>query len=223
MVINGETYKPMERRFYIAGDYIVRQHIGTLIAHADVVYAETNPHHQNQSLPVSAVENAEEATPVQERPAPKKSPKKAPKPSPYFLETPTFIYRYRNTRQEDVKRLTILYQYLIKEYGDGQSYLAHDTPPEDFYSLFTGEQSKTVLVWTGTKQDLYYFIKRMVERDIICLPTGWYVWQIVVNHFSDRRGNPFRNLRHQHLPKVSAPALERLIDILDPAADSPAE
>ena len=80
-----------------------------------------------------------------------------------------------------------------------------------------------MLVWTGTKQDLYYFIKRMVERDIICLPTGWYVWQIVENHFSDRRGNPFRNLRHQHLPKVSAPALERLIDILDPAAYSPAE
>ena len=122
-----------------------------------------------------------------------------------------------------MKRLTILYQYLIKEYGDGQSYLAHDTLPEDFYSLFTGEQSKTVLVWTGTKQDLYYFIKRMVERDIICLRTGWYIWQIVENHFSDRRGNPFRNLRNQHLPKVSAPALERLIDILDPAADSPAE
>ncbi|MGN0234924.1 MAG: hypothetical protein ACI4BD_01215 [Paludibacteraceae bacterium] len=211
----------MERNIYVAGNYIAEQHIGTQIFHADTVY--TSDPQPRPSLRLSAAEEAEEVTPVQERPAPKKSAKKSPKPSPYFLETPTFVYRYGKTRQEDSKRLTILYQYLIKEYGDGQSYLAQDTPPEDFYSLFTGEQSKTVLVWTGTKQDLYYFVKRMVERDIISVPAGWYVWQIVANHFSDRRGNPFRSLRHQHLPKVSAPALERLIDILDPAAYSPAE
>lgn len=141
-----------------------------------------------------------------------------PKKSSFFLATPTFIYRYLNAKPEDAKRLPLLFQHLTKEYREGKSYLAPETAPDAFYSLFTGERSDTVITWTGTKQDLYFFVKCMVKRDIIRLPKSWSIWKITENHFSDRHGNPYLNLRHQHPPKIAVDAIEHLIDILDPAA-----
>ncbi|MGM9837234.1 MAG: hypothetical protein ACI30A_01945 [Paludibacteraceae bacterium] len=155
------------------------------------------------------------------QPAKRRIPK--PKKSTFFCETPTFTYRYANARPEDARRLPLLFQYLLREYAEGQSYLAPDTKPEDFYSLFYGEWADAVVAWTGSKQDLYYFIKRLLERNLICLPQNWYIWQITENHFCDRMGHPFRNLRNQHLPKKSVAAIERLIDLLDPAATTAAD
>ncbi len=140
------------------------------------------------------------------------------KKSSFFLATPTFIYRYLNAKPEDAKRLPLLFQHLTKEYREGKSYLDPETAPDAFYSLFTGERSDTVVTWTGTQQDLYFFVKRMVKREIIRLPESWSIWKITENHFSDRNGNPYLNLRHQHPPKIAVEAIESLIDILDPAA-----
>lgn len=146
----------------------------------------------------------------------------SPKRSRHFLETVTFQYRYLNTPDGN-RRLSLLYQYLTKEYRETKSYIASDTTPDEFYSLFNGETNNNVITWTGSKQDLYYFIKRMVERSIIDIPDSSTIWTITQNHFSDRRGNIFLDLRNQHNPKISAEAIERLIDILDPAATTSAD
>ena len=143
-----------------------------------------------------------------------------PKKSRHFLPTPTFIYRYLNADATASRRLPLLYQYLSKEYHEVKSYIDTDTNPNDFYSIFKGETNNNVIVWTGSKQDLYYFIKRMVERRILDIPKGQSIWNITQNHFSDRRGNIYLDLRSQHKPKNSALAIEQLIDILDPAVIS---
>jgi len=114
----------------------------------------------------------------------------------------------------------LLYQYLCKKYHEVKSYIEEETKPDDFISIFNGEENNNVIVWTGSKQDLYYFIKRMVERNIIDIPHGQTIWNITQNHFSDRRGNMYLNLRNQHNPKNSVPAIEQLIDILDPAVST---
>lgn len=205
-----------KRNIYVAGNYIAEQHIETQILHADNVYNHA-PQQFRTHLPLIDVEDV--------MPSAKSTtarPSKRPN-AHHFLETRTFIYRYNNARPEDSRRLPLLFQFLTKEHHNTKSYLEPETKPDDFYALFNGELSDTVVTWTGSKQDLYYFIKRLKERNLIEIPQSLTIWTITQNHFSDRRGNYFEDMRNQHNPKTSLPVIERLIDILDPAATDTAE
>ena len=205
-----------QRNIYVAGNYIAEQHIETQILHADNVYNHA-PQQFRTHLPLIDVEDvmpSAKSTTVR--------PSKRPN-AHHFLETRTFIYRYNNARPEDSRRLPLLFQFLTKEHHHTKSYLEPETKPDDFYALFNGELSDTVVTWTGSKQDLYYFIKRLKERNLIEIPQSLTIWTITQNHFSDRRGNYFEDMRNQHNPKTSLPVIERLIDILDPAATDTAE
>lgn len=205
-----------QRNIYVAGNYIAEQHIETQILHADNVYNHA-PQQFRTHLPLTDVEDV--------MPSAKSTtarPSKRPN-AHHFLETRTFIYRYNNARPEDSRRLPLLFQFLTKEHHHTKSYLEPETKPDDFYALFNGELSDTVVTWTGSKQDLYYFIKRLKERNLIEIPQSLTIWTITQNHFSDRRGNYFEDMRNQHNPKTSLPVIERLIDILDPAATDTAE
>ena len=205
-----------QRNIYVAGNYIAEQHIETQILHADNVYNHA-PQQFRTHLPLTDVEDV--------MPSAKSTtarPSKRPN-AHHFLETRTFIYRYNNARPEDSRRLPLLFQFLTKEHHHTKSYLEPETKPDDFYALFNGELSDTVVTWTGSKQDLYYFIKRLKERNLIEIPQSLTIWTITQNHFSDRRGNYFEDMRNQHNPKTSQPVIERLIDILDPAATDTAE
>ena len=205
-----------QRNIYVAGNYIAEQHIETQILHADNVYNHA-PQQLRTHLPLIDVEDV--------MPSAKSTtarPSKRPN-AHHFLETRTFIYRYNNARPEDSRRLPLLFQFLTKEHHHTKSYLEPETKPDDFYALFNGELSDTVVTWCGSKQDLYYFIKRLKERNLIEIPQSLTIWTITQNHFSDRRGNYFEDMRNQHNPKTSLPVIERLIDILDPAATDTAE
>ena len=205
-----------QRNIYVAGNYIAEQHIETQILHADNVYNHA-PQQFRTHLPLIDVEDV--------MPSAKSTtarPSKRPN-AHHFLETRTFIYRYNNARPEDSRRLPLLFQFLTKEHHHTKSYLEPETKPDDFYALFNGELSNVVVTWCGSKQDLYYFIKRLKERNLIEIPQSLTIWSITQNHFSDRRGNDFEDMRNQHNPKTSLPVIERLIDILDPAATDTAE
>lgn len=205
-----------QRNIYVAGNYIAEQHIETQILHADNVYNHA-PQQFRTHLPLIDVEDV--------MPSAKYTtarPSKRPN-AHHFLETRTFIYRYNNARPEDSRRLPLLFQFLTKEHHHTKSYLEPETKPDEFYALFNGELSDIVITWTGSKQDLYYFIKRLKERNLIEIPQSLTIWTITQNHFSDRRGNYFEDMRNQHNPKTSLPVIERLIDILDPAATDTAE
>lgn len=192
------------KHFNIAGNYIDKQYVETqnILVSAPHIVLTSQPDTKKSQTQSSA---------------PAKSKIVTPKKSKHFLETATFKYRYLNTTDGN-RRLSLLYQFLSKEYRETKSYIASETTPDEFYSLFSGESNNNVVTWTGSKQDLYYFIKRMVERNIIDIPQGSTIWTITQNHFSDRRGNMFLGLRNQHKPQISAEAIECLIDILDPAA-----
>lgn len=205
-----------QRNIYVAGNYIAEQHIETQILHADNVYNHA-PQQFRTHLPLIDVEDV--------MPSAKSTtarPSKRPN-AHHFLETRTFIYRYNNARPEDSRRLPLLFQFLTKEHHHTKSYLEPETKPDDFYALFNGELSNVVVTWCGSKQDLYYFIKRLKERNLIEIPQSLTIWTITQNHFSDRRGNYFEDMRNQHNPKTSLPVIERLIDILDPVATDTAE
>ena len=205
-----------QRNIYVAGNYIAEQHIETQILHADNVFNHA-PQQFRTHLPLIDVEDV--------MPSAKSTtarPSKRPN-AHHFLETRTFIYRYNNARPEDSRRLPLLFQFLTKEHHHTKSYLEPETKPDEFYALFNGELSDIVITWTGSKQDLYYFIKRLKERNLIEIPQSLTIWTITQNRFSDRRGNYFEDMRNQHNPKTSRPVIERLIDILDPAATDTAQ
>lgn len=205
-----------QRNIYVAGNYIAEQHIETQILHADNVYNHA-PQQFRTHLPLIDVEDVmPSAKSTTARPSKRSN-------AHHFLETRTFIYRYNNARPEDSRRLPLLFQFLTKEHHHTKSYLEPETKPDEFYALFNGELSDIVITWTGSKQDLYYFIKRLKERNLIEIPQSLTIWTITQNHFSDRRGNYFEDMRNQHNPKTSLPVIERLIDILDPAATDTAE
>lgn len=205
-----------QRNIYVAGNYIAEQHIETQILHADNVYNHA-PQQFRTHLPLTDVEDV---TPSAKSTTAR--PSKRPN-AHHFLETRTFIYRYNNARPEDSRRLPLLFQFLTKEHHHTKSYLEPETKPDEFYALFNGELSNVVVTWCGSKQDLYYFIKRLKERNLIEIPQSLTIWTITQNHFSDRRGNYFEDMRNQHNPKTSQPTIERLIDILDPAVTDTAE
>ena len=120
----------------------------------------------------------------------------------------TFAYRYPHSSH----RLTRLYQALLHA-----GWIAPDTTPDSFLSLFEGNPTHVRIKWTGTQQHLYYLIRRIVERELVSLPQGVTLWLITESHFVDKNSRAFRCFNKQKEPVKAKSAIDRLVDILDPS------
>ena len=85
-------------------------------------------------------------------PTPRKTPAKRPVPR---VTNATFTYRWLATAPQ---RITTLYQYLLRA-----TWIASDTNPDDFFSIFTGKESNIRIKWTGSNLQLAYLIRVMTE------------------------------------------------------------
>ena len=191
----------------VAGDYVQSKHVDYEINNVEA-----------GGIGIQIVNNSQPTTnPPQSKPI-------TPKKSPHFLETPTFIYRYLKSDPNSNQRIHLLYNYLCKEYKETKTYIDPNTASDHFFSLFTGERNNNVIRWAGDKQDLSYFIKQLLKRNIIAVPQGMTIWTITQNHFSDYHGNYCADYRSQHAPSdAHKAAIERFVDILDPTAMSATE
>ena len=121
-----------------------------------------------------------------------------------------FTYRFLEDKEGHL-RIVKLYQLLIKA-----GWIDKDSKPEVFCDLFMGEAKSLTIKWIGRQQDLYYLIKRLSSRGLIKCPKGATKWVITGSHFVDGQSRPFSDWNSQHDPKKSAPAIEKLCDVLDP-------
>lgn len=121
-----------------------------------------------------------------------------------------FTYRFLEDKEGHL-RIVKLYQLLIKA-----GWIDKDSKPEVFCDLFMGEAKSLTIKWIGKQQDLYYLIKRLSSRGLIKCPKGATKWVITGSHFVDGQSRPFSDWNSQHDPKMSAPAIEKLCDVLDP-------
>ena len=121
-----------------------------------------------------------------------------------------FTYRFLEDKEGHL-RIVKLYQLLIKA-----GWIDKDSKPEVFCDLFMGEAKSLTIKWIGRQQDLYYLIKRLSSRGLIKCPKGATKWVITGGHFVDSQSRPFSDWNSQHDPKMSAPAIEKLCDVLDP-------
>ena len=120
----------------------------------------------------------------------------------------TFTYRWLATAPQ---RITTLYQYLLRA-----KWIASDTNPDDFFSLFTGKESNVRIKWTGSNLQLAYLIRLMTERNYISIPKRVGKWICVYNHFVDKNSRQLPKLSRLHIPKKSKSAVEQMAELLNP-------
>ena len=120
----------------------------------------------------------------------------------------TFTYRWLATAPQ---RITTLYQYLLRA-----QWIAADTQPDDFFTLFTGKASNIRIKWTGSNLQLAYLIRVMTERNYISTPKRVGKWTCVYNHFVDKNSRQLPRLNSLHIPKRSKLAVEQMAELLNP-------
>ena len=120
----------------------------------------------------------------------------------------TFTYRWLATAPQ---RITTLYQYLLRA-----QWIASDTNPDDFLSLFTGKESNVRIKWTGSNLQLAYLIRLMTERNYISVPKRVGKWTCVYNHFVDKNSHQLPRLNSLHIPIKSKLAVEQMAELLNP-------
>ena len=124
------------------------------------------------------------------------------------VTTATFTYRWLTTAPH---RITTLYQYLLRA-----TWIAADTQPDDFFTLFTGKASNIRIKWTGSNLQLAYLIRVMTERNYISIPKRVGKWTCVYNHFVDKNSRQLPRLNCLHIPTKSKLVVEQMAELLNP-------
>ena len=124
------------------------------------------------------------------------------------VTTATFTYRWLATAPQ---RITMLYQYLLCA-----QWIAADTQPDDFFTLFTGKASNIRIKWTGSNLQLAYLIRVMTERNYISIPKRVGKWTCIYNHFVDKNSRQLPRLNSLHIPTKSKLAVEQMAELLNP-------
>ena len=120
----------------------------------------------------------------------------------------TFTYRWFPTAPQ---RITTLYQYLLRA-----KWIASDTNPDDFFSIFSGQSSNARINWTGSNLQLAYLIRVITEQNYISTPKRVGKWTCVYNHFVDKNSRQLPKLSRLHIPKKSKSAVEQMAELLNP-------
>ena len=124
------------------------------------------------------------------------------------VTTATFTYRWLTTTPHCI---TKLYQYLLRA-----QWIASDTNPDDFFSIFTGKESNARIKWIGSNLQLAYLIRLMTERNYISIPNRVGQWTCVYNHFVDKNSRQLPRLNSLHIPTKSKLAVEQMAELLNP-------
>ena len=126
----------------------------------------------------------------------------------HLVTSSTFTYRWLASAPQ---RITTLYQYLLRA-----QWIAADTQPDDFFTLFTGKASNIRIKWTGSNLQLAYLIRVMTERNYISTPKRVGKWTCVYNHFVDKNSHQLPRLNSLHIPTKSKLAVEQMAELLNP-------
>ena len=123
-----------------------------------------------------------------------------------------FTYRWKT---ECPERIAALFQALLRA-----KWIAADTKPDTFYSIFAGKNCDAKVKWTGTQSELWYLFKLLFDRKYISWPQGVGQWIIVQSHFVDGNSRTFTDFNSQHEPKKASGAIDALVEMLNPATEN---
>jgi len=177
--------------------------VGQNIAHVDKLEAHFD---KDSTMTIAQVDNAEIKHP--KNTTPQRKPRATKQGTKYTQATFEYIYFRQHSNL-----LAKLFQHLQTK----AMWIADDAKPDNFMAIFEGKLCDNTIKWTGSKANLYYLIRQLVERGLISIPQGTTIWQITESHFIDKNSRHFHELHKQKAPKKSTLAIDKLIDILDPS------
>ena len=128
------------------------------------------------------------------------------------LVSDCFTYRWL---EDYPQRITTLFQALLKA-----KWIAADTKPDTFHSIFAGKNCDVKVKWTGKQAELWYLFKQLFDRKYISWPPGVGQWIIVQSHFVDGNSKIFTDFNSQHEPKKVSGAIDTMVELLNPVVDS---
>ena len=123
------------------------------------------------------------------------------------LTTATFSYRWLSSAPQ---RITLLYQHLLRA-----QWIAPDTNPDDFVSIFTGEPSMVKIKWIGPKSCLVSLFRVLTDKHYLSLPKSVGKWVIVTSHFIDANRQILTHLNSQRTPQKAQLAIEHLAELMN--------
>ena len=131
------------------------------------------------------------------------------KPTSLRLTSASFSCHWFESEQQ---RIIQLYQCLLRA-----GWIASNTNPEDFLSLFSGHDTNCKILWTGKKTYLVYLFKLLTDRQYISTSKGVGRWMIVSSHFVDVHGRLFTHLNSQRTPLKAQQTIDQLAELLNAA------
>lgn len=119
----------------------------------------------------------------------------APKPQkPFEFSEYTFLYECEDSSRNS--RLIALFNALKQ-----LEWIHSGTPQKQFIDLFSGENLYHRIRWTGTKQNLAYFFKLLINDKKYVRTTHARIWMTVRSHFVQHNGKPFEDdMKDQQIP-----------------------
>ena len=112
--------------------------------------------------------------------------------------------------------LQLLYSQMVKD-----CWIDKDTKVDDFLDLFSGRRSDCTIIWSGTygKGTLVHFFKVIESQELISIPKGFTLPNILMGHFVDKEGNFLTNLdKGDSAAEKAGPEMQEYINILELSA-----
>ena len=105
--------------------------------------------------------------------------------------------------------ITLVFQQLLK-----YKWIAANSNPDAFYTLFSGKASEMTIVWMKAKGLLHDLFKMLIDEKLITCPDGYGYLQIVSSHFTDEKGNYLINLNSGYKGKKIQANLSHILILM---------
>ncbi len=135
-------------------------------------------------------------------------PVKKPLPEPTVNSFHSFTYRQFSTSPD---KLTDICDSLKKN-----NFISKETQLSNFRKIFSGDEIKTPVIWTGNVSEFYYFIKLLYTKHKLVADLKQNQWKVACKCFIKTDGSFFEHegLRKNQAPKSTGHLLESAISLL---------
>lgn len=138
----------------------------------------------------------------------KEEPTKKSQPEPTVNSFHSFTYKQFSTSPD---KLTDLCDSLKKN-----NFISKETQLSNFRKIFSGDEIKTPVIWTGNVSEFYYFIKLLYTKHKLVADLKQNQWKVACKCFikTDSSFFEYEGLRKNQAPKSTGHLLESAISLL---------
>lgn len=135
-------------------------------------------------------------------------PQEKPSPKPEGISRSSFTYKKYNEASD---KLSDVFKFLKEN-----TFIAKENPLANFKRVFSGNEVSNQVIWTGTSDDLYYFIDLVHNKFELVEPIKRRIWTVACKCFLKADGTQFNPLKLKAAtkPEGNAELLEKAVNML---------